>query len=540
MRICLKDLLKCKIFSDSIVCAGEKGLTNYIDSVTIWESPVASKYIKGQELVITSGYCLLNNIDLQKSIIEDLVHSGASGLAIALMFYNYELPAIMKETADQYDFPIISIPDDIYYVDIYELVTSNYFSDLTKDVKKIEEVYKEIDESIFREGLEGAAKSLHIWTGLSTAVVFGKQIFLKGIDRDQYELPTNPKDWKVKTDAKVVKPAVTNFYYRTGLNSKEWLGAKIDSSNRVEAYIQLIKGERDFSEEDFTLLEHAAIACASETKRLSESIDIQRKYHGEFFEKLFEGNYTYEEAKHQSYILGFNLPEDGIVIIVDLLPLVTEKIIDSDSNELFDNKICSLLARIFGKNALFYIYRSKEIFVFSPYDPEENIQRIQDLHDALDVEFGEGSADIGISKVLKYHALKRGINEARNAIQIGSHLKIKPNIYHFNELGFYRLLNLPDAMSDINNYYVEYIEPLINYDSINGADLLETLICYIDNNYKYIETAASMYIHPNTARYRISLVEKVCNVDFKQPHDRFNMELAIKILPLINTSYSNR
>ena len=82
-------------------------------------------------------------------------------------------------------------------------------------------------------------------------------------------------------------------------------------------------------------------------------------------------------------------------------------------------------------------------------------------------------------------------------------------------------------------FYSEYLMPLVEYDQKNNANLIDTLKDYINCGYNYRETSKILYVHPNTVRYRISIIEKLTRLDFKLADDRLNMEIALKIMPFI-------
>ena len=58
-------------------------------------------------------------------------------------------------------------------------------------------------------------------------------------------------------------------------------------------------------------------------------------------------------------------------------------------------------------------------------------------------------------------------------------------------------------------------------------------ITSVHNNYNYRETAKAVFLHANSVRYRISLIEKLFNVNLKKQSDRLNIEVALKLLPLV-------
>lgn len=135
MEISLQELLSFNFFSTSKVLAGKRGLENLVTCVTVLDSPDAYKYLKGGDFVITTAYGILHDENIQQEVVRKLAVNGASGLGLKLRFFNYRLPQVMRETADSYNLPIICIPDDYAYTDIYEFITANMISRISGEVK---------------------------------------------------------------------------------------------------------------------------------------------------------------------------------------------------------------------------------------------------------------------------------------------------------------------------------------------------------------------------------------------------------------------
>ena len=63
--------------------------------------------------------------------------------------------------------------------------------------------------------------------------------------------------------------------------------------------------------------------------------------------------------------------------------------------------------------------------------------------------------------------------------------------------------------------------------------MLETLKIFYEMRFSYAKTAEQMHVHRNTVDYRMATIEKACSIDMKNYEDRFNMGIALKLLPLI-------
>ena len=124
------------------------------------------------------------------------------------------------------------------------------------------------------------------------------------------------------------------------------------------------------------------------------------------------------------------------------------------------------------------------------------------------------------------------------ALNVGSVLKDREcNIYNFKDLGFYRFLKKYNVEKGLDRelmwYYNRCLKPLRESKEEGFDSMIKTIDVYIKNNYNYRETDNALYMHSNTVRYRVALVEKICSMNFKNSDDRLNMAIALKILPFV-------
>jgi purine catabolism regulator len=73
------------------------------------------------------------------------------------------------------------------------------------------------------------------------------------------------------------------------------------------------------------------------------------------------------------------------------------------------------------------------------------------------------------------------------------------------------------------------LSPLIEYDEKKESVLMETLGGYFKCNCNIKQMAQMQYIHYNTALYRLEQIEKLLKIDLKNPDDKLNVELALKL-----------
>jgi DNA-binding PucR family transcriptional regulator len=61
-----------------------------------------------------------------------------------------------------------------------------------------------------------------------------------------------------------------------------------------------------------------------------------------------------------------------------------------------------------------------------------------------------------------------------------------------------------------------------------GAQLAETLSCYLECGGNYDLTAATLSLHRSTLRYRLQRIREVSAHDLNDPDIRFNLQLATR------------
>jgi DNA-binding PucR family transcriptional regulator len=73
---------------------------------------------------------------------------------------------------------------------------------------------------------------------------------------------------------------------------------------------------------------------------------------------------------------------------------------------------------------------------------------------------------------------------------------------------------------------------LLRYDAEHGTNLVETLRAWLDAFGDIGAAAASLYVHPNTFRYRLRRVAEVGCLDLRDPNARFAAMLQLRVISL--------
>jgi DNA-binding PucR family transcriptional regulator len=143
---------------------------------------------------------------------------------------------------------------------------------------------------------------------------------------------------------------------------------------------------------------------------------------------------------------------------------------------------------------------------------------------------------IGISSfytdLLKLHL---ALVEAEKSLTIGLAVWPKGTIFHYDDLGFYRLIVNQTDSEELKAFYRDTLEPLVAYDKNNQTFLVPTLEAYLKNNGNITSTAQNLFVHYNTVKYRLEQIEELLEITLKDAEVRFNLQVALKVHQLLTS-----
>ena len=131
--------------------AGEKGLHKTMERVNFLDNPDMIRWIKDGEFLITSGYILNEDLQLQQIFIAELEKHHCIGLGIKLKRYMDKVPQVMLEQAEEYAIPIIELPYDRSFAEITSFLYRRIFREELSEEKQYTLIYNRISEIVIRD-----------------------------------------------------------------------------------------------------------------------------------------------------------------------------------------------------------------------------------------------------------------------------------------------------------------------------------------------------------------------------------------------------
>ena len=101
MMFTVKELLDTEEFSEFKVIAGMWGMNRKVSSVTVMDAPDIYKWLRGGEILMTSGYLWRNDVSFLEELIRKINEVHAAALFIKLGRFVDELPQTVYALAEK-------------------------------------------------------------------------------------------------------------------------------------------------------------------------------------------------------------------------------------------------------------------------------------------------------------------------------------------------------------------------------------------------------------------------------------------------------
>jgi sugar diacid utilization regulator len=177
-----------------------------------------------------------------------------------------------------------------------------------------------------------------------------------------------------------------------------------------------------------------------------------------------------------------------------------------------------------------------EVVVVIPGDDEEAAARTADaIVRELNAALTGHTFAVGRSRVASDPlALDKAGNEALLAANVAEGDDDRP-VLAFDDTGAYRLLltAMSEDPAELQRFYAETVEPLVAYDEQYATDLVQTVEAFLDADGNVAGTAARLFTHRHTIRYRLERVRELSGLDVASTDGREKLSLGLKAMRVL-------
>lgn len=289
---------------------------------------------------------------------------------------------------------------------------------------------------------------------------------------------------------------------------------------------------------DSVIVEQAAIVCALQQTRERAVLEARTRVHAEFVWDLLEGNIgDTAEALVRARYLGYSLAQQLRVMLLSIAGV--KEWSDGGGAEGATRRREALvrsaerLAKGAQSASAFAALRGSLLAMIVPATGDAGDARAlgRSVLEGLSEQHPELEFSAGVSGCFPLQAdLSQASAQARSALSAAPLVASGPAIALFDELGVLRFLLAPGDRRDLWNFAHKVLGPILDYDRDHDTDLVRTIEAYLANDCNLQRTAASLYVHAKTVRYRLERIHTLGGVDLSRQQARFDTQLGITIL----------
>lgn len=519
----MKDILQRKHFDSIEVIAGNEGLNRLVKWVHVVEAPNVGHLLKGGELILSTGVAW-RETELFVSIIEQFIKAQVAGICIELGAYMTSIPERVIEIANQSQFPIILFHREVAFVeithDIHTLLIHHQYNMMTE----LESYSQSLNKKLLAvEHYSEILKFIQQYLQVQVILVMNNQEF-------QFT-PSVSENEKINL-LKIIDgtgPLNWDIYYSISRLPISLLGDHY-------AELVLLSKERELIEFDHLILDRTATALAQLFLR---ELYVEEKRKGEETEWMISwinGEQSEDSiTEFLSYLAPTSKPKGAVTCLCKIDAGKKQTNVDLTYFKLYFRMIFEqrgfTVLSIEKRNMIIFILLNERSTSTWKKRMEEGIVRL------LETELKIGKPILGVGKYIeKLTDLAGSYQSSMETMQIKDRLSKQSNHFFYDDLHIFRFISFLNRHLDLNEYILEYLGPVINYDKMTNSKLMETLKVYLACNGSKQETAKRLFIVRQTLYHRLEKLEELLGKDFMNPEKRLAIEFMIMSYDFFQTS----
>ncbi len=321
----------------------------------------------------------------------------------------------------------------------------------------------------------------------------------------------------------------------------------IVTSHKRLGYVCALSDAPDLSSMETLALEHSATIAALGMAQDRVRFETEVRLKGDFVDDVISGGEQGGDSLlRRGAFLGCDLSQGATVLLLGVDEFdgpVARKGLDLEALDKAVERFFSLCSRFVSSSEPSSLVSLKSgrvvIFVCGKTAQDTGaLERLAAVLQSTGETAGGLSISIGVGGFVPDSAqMDRGYQEALVALKVGRKLNGPGSVLYFRDVGTYRLLldiweRDPD---EIRQLYEETIGPVDRYDSANGTQLTDTLAVFFRNDESLTKTAAELYAHRHTIRYRLEKIAEISGLSAFQTEHKERLGLGLKARSLLTS-----
>lgn len=538
MGIRIRDILENEYFRRFEVIAGRAGLDRQFQGFAFLDAPDSLQWLRSREFVITSGYALSREPDCLERYMELPQFGDMAAFALKLRYLK-KVPQKYIRYFDQYQIPLIVIPEDISWM---EMMNQVQVMMMNRNIQQFR--IHSMDSHFLEEGLYPARKLERILKAAEKEMKFPAFLYDVSTKKEYYSshrfkkanpYPMRAEDfWQpaFSYSKQVMCPTLQMARYCLAegqdATAFSWITVPIQVNGHIQAYFVLLEsGKRMDYYDEFTV--RVAILLL---QAVYEQITATQAMSNQGFESFI----SYAIQKNEPERMELQQQANALQIKVQkkycyaLLSQKDTSLHFADYREELKNVFRKTLAEkeyrfaFLDENNCLLLFAAQEEDAPEPEKLQRDLLRCSTY---LEMEIPAGRFAYSLyEEATPLLEVKRCLERCKRAMELGPLLYPKEKLWSYRKMGAFVWLNIPQ--DELEGSLREYL-PMLQEEK--NTEMFRTLKVYLESGMNYSMTAEKMYVHINTVRKRIDRAEQMLQINWENYMERLKLELLLHLMP---------
>ena len=472
--ISVREALELPSLAAARLLAGEAGLDRRIRSVNMMEVPDIERWLREDELLVTTAYPLRDGAGGLADLVRLLTEHGLAGLAVKPGRYLLEVPLAALALADQLALPVL------------ELAPNASFNDIIADV---------LGTILNRQAIQlERARSLHDRLNAVVLAGGGLQEVIEALSR------LTQTDAAI-TDARGAPLAASSGWHEEDREGWTRAARPIQAGGVRQGSVVVWAPGTHIARDTRVAMDHAATIAALTMTHAQAVAGREQRTRVRLLEELVSGRpLDRAETLALARTFGWDLDCPRTAVLVELQTQAGDELAVAD--QPLEERLLRLVQENLPRGTIAWALRTG----LAALVPRAAEAPAHALHAAIRGQHPELAAAVGVgSPRTDPLELHHSYREAIETIALGRSLHGPNFAVYYGTLGIYRLLSeLPDER--LERFCSDALQPLLDADP-DGV-LTHTLETYLAHERNRAATARTLFIHYNTLRHRLDHIER--------------------------------
>ena len=518
--------------------AGVKGIDRKVKWVTILEVLDELAYLDEGDLLVTTGYGLAEDKELQNTLISLLAKKGLAGIAIQPGFSLKEIPVALLLEADKVGFPILYLPKELSFSKFTRHILKHLINHQFYMLEYSQKIYKQLTKLVLNnQGLDSIATSLVTMIERPVHVL---DLFYNPL-AEAFPKENHFESWgNLPEIIRNIAPFTSFKEQLINLPNNHQVNlVPITTGSEVLGYLCVLDPKDSMEEMDSIAIEHSATLAALVILKETAVRETKNSLKEDFIEETLKGVNSPQILAKKAAAFGYDKSKGYYLVLFNLgnWDLISNFQRETEMYKL-KNYLLSSIEHCISKYGFRYMYKfsQEKILLLLQVSNQKELSHVQELTQEIMNTIKNKYEDISIIAGLsnyysKLESLSLAYHEASRALDLA---KINNKaITLFSDIEVYNLFYEISKQDSSQSFFRDKLGFLIEYDTKNSSELVITLEHFLNCNGNLQETSASLYVHRHTLRCRLQRIREITGLDPLASEDRLKLHIALMLSKII-------